>query len=255
MENNLLKLYEDLTGYALDDIVERLLKNEVITSTAHYRIWRLQQMGLHFNKIKHYIAKNTGKTDREIENIFKNHGVKYYKSVREITIDSGDGSVLTLNTSNLMSEVYSYYVASTKGTIKNLTNTVASGSSELLINKLDKVHLSVVSGIQSYSEAINEAINEVGSSQITVKYPGGKRATIESAIRRAVVTGVNKCFTDLNLIRAKESGYNYVLVSSHLGARHIDNPEPLYASHDIWQGKAYSVDYSKVPIMNTMGLI
>lgn len=249
--DRLIELYDDLTQYALDDIVERILKNEVITGTAEYRIWRLQQLGLHLDKIKSYIAKITGKSDKEIDQIFREYGVKYYKSVRQIGIDYGDNSVLTLQTSQLMNKVLSYYITSTKGTVNNLTRTTANSSQQLLINKLDQVHFRVVSGMQSYSQAISEVIDEIAKNSLQVEYPSGHKDSIEVAVRRAAVTGINKCFSDLNLIRAKESGYNHVLVSSHLGARHLENPVPDYLSHDLWQGKVYKVNWNLIPIMNS----
>jgi hypothetical protein len=148
-----------------------------------------------------------------------------------------------------MNSVLAYYIQSTKGTVHNLTRTTAVSSQKLLINKLDQVHFAVVSGMQSYSQAIRQAIREVGQSSLEVVYHTGHKDKVEVAVRRAAVTGVNKCFGDLNLIRAKESGYNYVLVSSHLGARHIENPNPEYLSHDLWQGKVYEVDWATVPIL------
>ena len=42
-------------------------------------------------------------------------------------------------------------------------------------------------------------------------------------------------YSDLNLIRAREDGYNHVLMSPHLGTRHVENPSPEYLSHDLWQ--------------------
>ncbi len=247
---NLTRLYEDLTQFALDDIVDRILENKVITPTAEYRIWRLQQLGLHLDEIKRYISKMTGKSNKEIDKIFKEYGLKYYRSVQQISVDNGRNFPLTVGTSQLMSDIFSYYVAATKGTVKNLTATTANSSQKLLIDELDKVHFSVMSGMRSYSEAIREAVDEVGRTSLKVAYPTGHKNTVETAVRRAVVTGVNKCFSDLNLVRAKENGYGHVLVSSHLGARHIENPNPTYLSHDLWQGKVYQVDWQKVSIMN-----
>ena len=133
-----------------------------------------------------------------------------------------------------------------------LTKTTAISSQKLLIDKLDQVHFRVVSGVQSYSEAINEAIKEIGASDIKVRYPSGHEDNLDVAVRRAVVSGVNRCYADINLIRAKENNYNYVLVSSHLGARHIENPNPEYLSHDIWQGKVYKVDWDKISIIDKL---
>lgn len=252
--DKLIELYDGLTQYALDDIVERILENRVITGTAKYRIWKLQQAGYHLDKIRSYIKKITKYSDKEIDRIFKTAGMDYYNSVGRIFIDYGHSEPLNLETSEFMMDVLAYYIQSTKGTVYNLTRTTAISSQQLLINKLDQVHFRVVSGIQSYSQAVSEAIDEAGESSLKVKYPSGHKDNVEVAVRRAVVTGVNRCFSDLNLIRARESGYDHVLVSSHLGARHIENPIPEYLSHDVWQGKVYKINWDKVPIMNKINM-
>lgn len=248
--DKLIELYDDLTQYILDDIVERITKNGVITGTAEYRIWKLQQLGLHLDKIKEYIKKTAKLSDEEINNIFEEAGIVYYKPTTRLFIEYGNNQSLSLKTSQYIRDVLNYYVMSTKGTVNNLTRTTAIASQKLLIDKLDQVHFRVVSGVQSYSQAINEAVKEIGESNLKVKYPSGHQDNLDVAVRRAVVTGVNKCYSDLNLIRAKENDYNYVLVSSHLGARHIESPNPEYLSHDIWQGKVYKVNWDKVPIAN-----
>ncbi len=200
-------------------------------------------------KIKNYIKKMTKFSDEEIENIFETAGITLYKPVTNLFIEQKTNFPLNIEASQYFRDVFSYYLSSTKGTVQNLTRTTAISSQNLLINKLDQVHFRVVSGIQNYSQAISEAIDEIGKSSLKVVYPSGHQDSVDVAVRRAVVTGVNKCFSDLNLIRAKQNGYSHVLVSSHLGARHIDNPSPEYLSHDIWQGKVYKVDWDTVPFV------
>ena len=242
--DKLIKLYDDLVQFALDDIVARIVQNEAITGAAEFRIWKLQQLGIHLEKIKDYIKKMTKFSDEEIENIFETAGITLYKPVTRLFTEQ-----MNLETSQYFRDVFSYYLSSTKGTVQNLTRTTAISSQNLLINKLDQVHFRVVSGIQNYSQAISEAIDEIGKSSLKVVYPSGHQDSVVVAVRRAVVTGVNKCFSDLNLIRAKQNGYNHVLVSSHLVARHVENPSPEYLSHDIWQGKVYKVDWDTVPFV------
>lgn len=252
--DKLIELYDNLTQYTLNDIVSRIMENGVITGTAEYRIWKLQQLGLHLDKIKSYIKKMTKYSDEEIDKIFEQAGIVYYKPTTKLIMKYSDSTSFDLGTSRFVRDVFSYYLLSTKGTVNNLTRTTLISSQKLLIDKLDQVHFRVVSGVQSYSEAINEAVKEVGQSDLKVKYSSGHKDNLDVAVRRAVVTGVNKCYADLNLIRAKENDYNYVLVSSHLGARHIENPNPKYLSHDIWQGKVYKVDWDNVTIRNNINL-
>lgn len=248
--DRLIEMYDDLVQYALDDIVDRIMKTGVISSTSEYRIFKLQELGYHLEKIQAYIKKMTKYSDEEINRIFENAGIYLYDPTLRLIIDNGQNEPFSLETSQYISDVFSYYLSSTKGTVHNLTRTTAKASQKLLIDKLDQVHFRVISGVQSYSQAITEAVKEIGNSSLKVEYPSGYKDNIDVAIRRAVVTGVNKCYADLNLIMAKENNYNYVLVSSHLGARHIENPVPEYLSHDIWQGQIYKVDWNKIPVTN-----
>ena len=57
--DKLIKLYDDLVQFALDDIVARIVQNEIITGAAEFKIWKLQQLGIHLEKIKDYIKKMT----------------------------------------------------------------------------------------------------------------------------------------------------------------------------------------------------
>lgn len=248
--DRLIEMYDDLVQYALDDIVDRIMKTGVISSTSEYRIFKLQELGYHLEKIQAYIKKMTKYSDEEINRIFENAGIYLYDPTLRLIIDNGQNEPFSLETSQYISDVFYYYLSSTKGTAHNLTRTTAISSQKLLIDKLDQVHFRVISGVQSYSQAITEAVKEIGNSSLKVEYPSGYKDNIDVAIRRAVVTGVNKCYGDLNLIRAKESGYNHVLVSAHLGARHVENPVPEYLSHDIWQGQIYKVDWNKIPVTN-----
>ena len=55
--DKLIKLYDDLVQFSLDDIVARIVQNEVITGAAEFKFWKLQQLGIHLEKIKDYIKK------------------------------------------------------------------------------------------------------------------------------------------------------------------------------------------------------
>ena len=64
-----------------------------------------------------------------------------------------------------------------------------------------------------------------------IRYPSGRADSIETAIRRAVLTGVNQTAGKLQMELADEVGCDLVEVTAHAGAR---------PSHALWQGKIYS---------------
>lgn len=134
----------------------------------------------------------------------------------------------------------------TKGTLRNYTKTTASEAQSQYIDVCDKAWYKVKHGV-SPSTASIEAIDELASQGIhTVTY-GNKVATIETAVTRAVRTGINQANSEIVLLRCSERGTSFVKVSSHLGARVTKNED--YTNHSHWQGKIYHLDWNN-PILS-----
>ena len=89
------------------------------------------------------------------------------------------------------------------------------------------------SGAFDYEAAVRSAIKELaGAGLAAIEYPdSGRVDSIETAVRRAVITGINQTAGKLQMELADEVGCDLVEVSAHAGAR----PE-----HTLWQGKIYS---------------
>lgn len=236
-EDRLIDIYEDINTWAINDIVKRIIKNDVITETAKYRIDRMQEAGIHLIEIKKKIKSITKKSNNEIDRIFKEAGVEDIKFSNEIILDNKSYFV-----SDLMMNIINSNLISTKNEFLNFGDRIVDSSYNTLIASMDKVHYSVVSGMKSQSEVIKEVINDIGKKGLTVKNINGRNESIESYVRRTIHTGVNKCVGEMNYQRTVENGFEYVLVSAHMGARHIDNPVPEYLSHDLWQGKVYKLN-------------
>ena len=236
-EDRLIDIYEDINTWAINDIVERIIKNDVITETAKYRIYRMQEAGIHLIEIKKKIKSITKKSNNEIDRIFKEAGIEDINSLNKISSKNDDFFI-----NYLILEIINSNLISTKNEFSNFGDRIVDSSYNTLIASMDKVHYSVVSGMKSQSEVIKEVINDIGKKGLTVKNINGRNESIESYVRRTIHTGVNKCVGEMNYQRALENGFEYVLVSAHMGARHIDNPVPEYLSHDLWQGKVYKLN-------------
>lgn len=104
---------------------------------------------------------------------------------------------------------------------------------------LDQAELQVQSGAASYNQAISQAVRQLaGSGLKTVSYESGHVDSVDVAVRRAVMTGVNQ----LNQ-KYREQSMDYletdlVEVTAHAGARDIDGPMG-WENHKAWQGKVY----------------
>ena len=236
-EDRLIDIYEDINTWAINDIVKRIIKNDVITETAKYRIYRIQEAGIHLIEIKKKIKSITKKSNNEIDRIFKEAGIEDINSLNKISSKNDDFFI-----NYLILEIINSNLISTKNEFSNFGDRIVDSSYNTLIASMDKVHYSVVSGMKSQSEVIKEVINDIGKKGLTVKNINGRNESIESYVRRTIHTGVNKCVGEMNYQRALENGFEYVLVSAHMGARHIDNPVPEYLSHDLWQGKVYKLN-------------
>lgn len=236
-EDRLIDIYEDINTWAINDIVKRIIKNDVITETAKYRIYRMQEAGIHLIEIKKKIKSITKKSNNEIDRIFKEAGIEDINSLNKISSKNDDFFM-----NYLILEIINSNLISTKNEFSNFGDRIVDSSYNTLIASMDKVHYSVVSGMKSQSEVIKEVINDIGKKGLTVKNINGRNESIESYVRRTIHTGVNKCVGEMNYQRALENGFEYVLVSAHMGARHIDNPVPEYLSHDLWQGKVYKLN-------------
>lgn len=235
-ETVLVEMYEQLTLWIINDIVTRIIKSQQLTNTDVYRIYKLQELGIHRGELIKKIKTLSKKSTKEINRIFKQSAIEDIQFTNKIFINNKQ-----LLVSSYMKDIINSFAIATNNELYNLNDRIITQSTNTFSKAIDKAYFSVVSGIKSQSQAISETIDELSEKGIQLNTNNGRKESIESAVRRYIHTGVNKCVADINLRRTKELGWNHVLVSSHLGARHIDNPNPEYLSHDVWQGRVYTL--------------
>lgn len=127
----------------------------------------------------------------------------------------------------------------TCGTIENFTRTTASASQKKFIDVLDTAHFKVNAGVTSYTQAVSDALDDIVDTQTKVEYPTGHVDMIETAVLRAVRTGVAQAAGNMAIQGMIERDWDVILVSAHLGARYGDGGENP-SNHFWWQGKFYS---------------
>lgn len=104
---------------------------------------------------------------------------------------------------------------------------------------LDNATMQVQSGAISYEQAIKGAIKQLSDSGLkTVSYESGHVDSVDTAVRRAVMTGINQ----LNRKYTEQSidflETDLVQVEAHYGARNVPGPNG-WEDHESWQGKIY----------------
>lgn len=235
-ETSLIEMYEQLTLWIINDIVTRIINTQQLTNTDVYRIYKLKNIFIHRNELIKKIKILSKKTTKEINRIFNQSAIEYIHFTNKIFINNKQLLIYPY-----MKDIINSFSIATNNELYNLNDRIITQSTNTFSKAIDKAYFSVVSGIKSQSQAISETIDYLSEKGIQLNTNNGRKESIESAVRRYIHTGVNKCVADINLKRTKELGWNHVLVSSHIGARHIDNPNPEYLSHDIWQGRVYSL--------------
>lgn len=119
----------------------------------------------------------------------------------------------------------------TQRTWYNLTETQAYSAVERYVRAANDAYIRVTAGGESHTKAKKDVVRELADEGITI-VQNKRREHTDVAIERNLRTEIARTAGDISLERAKEEGYNLVLVSAHLGAR---------PTHTEWQGKVYSI--------------
>lgn len=133
------------------------------------------------------------------------------------------------------------------GIFKLINTKAIDGANQAYMDVLNKAYISVKSGAFDYNTAIRKALTEMATKGIKVasyKQKNGKviNYSIESCVRRDVLTAVVQCTNKASENFAKEMKAEYYEVSQHLGAR--DTGTHDYKDHSWWQGKILKIDGS-----------
>lgn len=227
--------YAELESYIIADIARRIAGAEyIMTPTAEWQIKKAQELRLSYDEIQTQVAKQLGKTKKEVKEIFKEAGVKAIRADASIHALAGKEKECTEFLNSLATNrVFQEGIKQTNGLMTNFCRSLASESNKVFGQLLDQAYFECQSGAFSQQSAIRKAVKQLGKQGITmIRYPSGHRETTEVAVRRAIITGTNITAARLQLDLAREVECDLVEVTSHFGAR---------PSHQEWQGGIYSI--------------
>ncbi len=241
--DSMYPLIDELNAWITRDMIRRLMarmdrKEEIfLTGTDTWQAEVYQSAGGHLGDLQNKISEFTKLSDLEVKSIFEDAGIRTY-AYDEVFYNNAGIKIPPLLQSESMVRILTDSYQRTNGEIHNFTRTTAQASQKRLINILDETHLKVITGAQSYSAAVREAVNKIAEDQPAVIY--GKRVdTIETAVLRAVRTGTAQASGNMAMQNMIERDWDIILVSAHLGARYGDGGENS-GNHYWWQGKFYS---------------
>lgn len=237
--DRMIEIFGELEDYILKDIAQRLLKSGM-SGTADRLIWKLEQMGEHRSTILAKLSKLTKMSKQELRDLLQEAVLTSWKD--DISTFNKLGIVPSdpLKNKAVMSVMNAEYIKS-MGELENLTRTTIDRSQQDLIRMLDEAEIRVASGVQSYSSAICDILDNYAAGGVKISYPTGTERTLESAVRMAVVTSMNQTSAQVTNQYIVEGNIEYVLVSAHLGARPQKKGQPYLAGHENWQGRVYRI--------------
>lgn len=237
-------LLDNLNSWITTDMVNRLMlrlgrgEGFLLTGTDKWQLEVYKSAGGHYEALEREIQRFTKKSEAEVKAIFEDIGIKSWAFDDAFYVAHGMDSVPLLQSESMIRLLTDTYQR-TNGEIRNFTRTTAKASQQKLYNVLDTAHFKVMSGAQSYTQAVREAVNDIVREQTKVHYPTGHTDTIETAVLRAVRTGTAQASGNMSLQGMIERDWDLIRVSAHLGARYGDGGENP-GNHFWWQGKLYS---------------
>lgn len=245
----LIAIYDEIELDLIRNILSRIDNYDDISGSLDWYLNKLSELGT-FDKENLALLKKNKKKIKEIlldilkqaannRNDFDRLDSFYQQGLLNINPVSIYNNV---SINNLISEA-----TSDTNNIIDLINTKAiEGTKEEYKNILNKAYLETSTGVYTYSESIRRAIKEMADNGIQiVHYDSGRKVSIESAVRRDIITRTNKLVGSVELQLAKDLGTNLVYVDQHLGARiRTKYTKHDYEAHAEWQGKKYMIDGS-----------
>ena len=225
--DDIIEVYSKLDQSITRDIARRILKAGYVTEGAKWQIQVEREAGLLYDDIISSIAEYTETSESAVKALFEDAGITSKDFDDKIYKEAGK-TPIPLKSSQAMLQVLQAGIEKTNGLLSNLTKTTALTAQTAFIDACTLAEMEITSGAFDYNTAIRHAVESAISQGCYVEYASGARATLEAAVRRAVMTGVSQTTGEISLANAKEMDTDLMEITAHGGAR---------PSHAVWQGQ------------------
>lgn len=258
--NNISRILLELNNDTIIDMARRINEAGQMTATAEYEMLRLTEITEFEIDFRKRLAEATKKTEEEINALFKEAAESSYTYDKKL-YDFKGVKFVPFAENEIMQQLTKAAIAQTMERLENFSQTtavkmlnpfgVATPLSKAFMQHLDYAVFSATTGVQSYDQAIKQAIKKMTDSGIfRVRYEGeNKRPTnrrIEPTVRMNVLTGITQLADEISKQNAKKLGtttweYSYHMAhrpSHSWGGMRADEtgndyptPDDLYASN------------------------
>lgn len=198
-----INIYSKLEDSIIKDVVRRLKNTDFeMTESARFQIRIAQEAGLLYDDIIEKVAKYSGVSEKIVKKTFENSAIEALKYDDKIYKKQGLNPI-PIKQQTTMLNLLKNTLNKTNGSLYNLTLTTASTSQQRFIETCNDAYMEISSGAFSYTTAIERALKKFGDG-VQVEYDSGYRLNIKSAVKRAVMTGVNQTCLKMQELRAEE---------------------------------------------------
>lgn len=244
LPEELAELFRGLEDTLLDEICSRLALKDQLNEVTVQAIRALRSHGIDLKKIKKAIRKTADVSEEKLNKLLDDvveRNQKYYTELIDLAHITQPETLVSVE------DTWAIY-EQTKQTLRNITRSmgflVNAGRTMLPPAKayqwaLDNAVMQIQSSAINYNQAIKTAVKQLAESGLkVVDYESGHRDSIDVAVRRAIMTGVNQICDQYTNQSAEYLETQYFEVSAHSGARDKPGASP-WSSHKDWQGKVY----------------
>lgn len=227
----MVELYAQAEADILADMARRINGFDMFIPSAQYQMQMLEGMGALRSDIVRELSRLTGKSKKELTAIMREAGMETLAADEAIYTAAGLSSSPAA-ASPAVQEVLAAGLKKTNGLFTNLTKTTANTATKQFERALDRAYMQISSGAIDPATATKNAIKSLAKDGVgAITYPSGHVDSLEVAVRRAVITGVNQTCGKMQEARADELGCDLMELTAHAGAR---------PSHAEWQGQIVS---------------
>ena len=203
VSDDAIKIYSKLEDSIIKDIVRRLKNTDFeMTESARFQIRIAQEAGLLYDEIIEEVAKYSGVSEKVVKKTFENSAIEALKYDDKIYKKQGLNPI-PIKQHTVMLKLLKNTLQKTNGSLYNLTLTTAHTSQQKFIEACNEAYMQISSGAFDYNTAIRKAVKKFGDG-VQVEYDSGYKLNIKSAVKRAVMTGVNQTCLKMQEIRAEE---------------------------------------------------
>lgn len=229
--DSLVTLYAEAERSILDDMARRISTYDFYIPAAQYQEEKLAMMGMTRKEIVQALSARTGKCTAEIERIMEEGVSASLNGDAAVYREAGKERSDTMSWE--MRKILRAGLKQTYGLFRNLTRTTAAAASKQFEDALDLAWLQVSTGAMDRNSATRQAVKALCKAGVqSVSYESGRTDSLETAVTRAIRTGVNQTALKEQVQLASELDMDLVETTAHAGAR----PE-----HAKWQGQVFSL--------------